>query len=93
VLSVVESQKQTVDVIGLLSVKEAAQYLCSHPMTVRKLAWKGILPHVRIGRRMFFEISDLKEFTQNNKIPIDMIKKTSYHKSQRETAWGRRIDA
>jgi excisionase family DNA binding protein len=51
----------------LISVQEAAQYLAISPMTIRRNQWNGDLSHVRIGRRILFDIKDLDKFIQTGK--------------------------
>lgn len=52
----------------LLTVKEAAVYLCRSVDSVRELIWAGKLPHVRFDRRIHIDIFDLEKFVEENKI-------------------------
>lgn len=40
---------------GLLSVKQVAEALGSHPQTIYSWATEGRLPHVRVGSRVKFD--------------------------------------
>ncbi len=52
----------------LLSVNEAAKYLGLSPWSLRKRLNQGILPVVRIGRRILFDLHDLEFFIEQHKI-------------------------
>jgi excisionase family DNA binding protein len=54
----------------LYSVEEAAAYLGRSEWSVRRLLWNGLLPEVRIGRRVQVDIHDLDSFIEHNKAPI-----------------------
>jgi len=53
----------------LLSAEEAGRYLgFKSAWPVRGLAWKGMLPVVRIGkRRIMFDVRDLDQFVEQQK--------------------------
>ena len=53
----------------LLSAEEAGRYLGFKPAwPIRGLAWKGMLPVVRIGkRRIMFDVQDLNRFIEEQK--------------------------
>jgi excisionase family DNA binding protein len=50
----------------LYSIKEASAYLGRSEWSVRRL-WNGILPAVRIGRRVHIDFFDLNAFIDRNK--------------------------
>lgn len=88
----VVSEKLVLQGKRLISVNEAANYLSCDPMTIRRHAWKGNLPFVRIGRKVLFDMKDLESFIDRNKFTLDMIRKKSYHDPKRGTAWERGKD-
>jgi excisionase family DNA binding protein len=51
----------------LYSIKEAAVYLGRSEWSVRRLMWNGLLPQVRIGKRVQADIRDLEQFIDQNK--------------------------
>ncbi len=53
----------------LLSAEEAGRYLgFKSAWPIRELAWKGMLPVVRIGkRRIMFDVQDLDRFIEERK--------------------------
>jgi len=53
----------------LLSAEEAGRYLgFRSAWPIRELAWKGMLPVVRIGkRRIMFDVQDLDKFVEQQK--------------------------
>ncbi len=51
----------------LLDVNAAAAYLQVSSWSVRVLVWRGALPHVRIGRLLRLDRSDLDGFIEANK--------------------------
>ena len=52
----------------LFTVKEAATYLGRTPHAVRELQWDGLLPAVKVGRRIHFDVLDLDKFIDQHKI-------------------------
>jgi len=50
-----------------LSIKDAAVYLGCGIWGVRKLIWDGLIPVIRIRRKMFLDIKDLDRLMQQNK--------------------------
>jgi excisionase family DNA binding protein len=54
----------------LYSIPEAGEYLGRTPWAVRHLIWDGILPSVRIGRRVQVDISDLDLLIERNKTTV-----------------------
>jgi excisionase family DNA binding protein len=51
----------------LLTVPQAASYLSSSVWAVRSLAWSKEVPHVRIGRRVLFDLRDLDRYIERAK--------------------------
>jgi len=51
----------------LYSLPEAAHYLGRTVWSVRELVWKGSIPIVREGKRIFIDIKDLEEYVLKNK--------------------------
>jgi excisionase family DNA binding protein len=49
---------------ALLTVAEVANSLRLHPLTVRNLIWRGIIPHIRLGRSIRVKQSDLEAILQ-----------------------------
>jgi excisionase family DNA binding protein len=52
----------------LFTVKEAATYLGRTPHAIRELQWDGLLPAVKVGRRIHFDVLDLDKFVEKFKI-------------------------
>lgn len=52
----------------LYNLKEAAEYLGRSVWSMRELYWKGALPAVRDGRRIYFDIKDLDRYIESNKV-------------------------
>ncbi len=57
-----ESQKR------LLSQKGAAEYLGVSYWTLRDLNFQGVLPYLKIGRRILLDIKDLDDYIQKSKV-------------------------
>jgi excisionase family DNA binding protein len=51
----------------LFTLKEAAHYLGRGLYGVRDMVWKGKLPVVRDGRKMFVDLKDLDAWIERNK--------------------------
>ena len=51
----------------LYTLKEAAFYLGRGLFGVRQMVWRGELPIVRNGRKMFIDINDLESYVGKNK--------------------------
>ena len=49
-------------------------------MTIRRNQWSGELSHVRIGKRVLFDVKDLDKFIEMNKYTLDLVRQKSYHK-------------
>jgi excisionase family DNA binding protein len=52
----------------LYSLKESAVYLGRGLHGVRDMVWRGEIPIVRSGRKMFIDIRDLEEYVERNKM-------------------------
>ncbi|MGA2465521.1 MAG: helix-turn-helix domain-containing protein [Thermodesulfobacteriota bacterium] len=51
----------------LYSLPEAAHYLGRTLWSMRELVWKGSIPIVREGKRIFVDVSDLDSYISKNK--------------------------
>lgn len=51
----------------LFTVEEAAHYLGRTVWSMRELVWKGSLPIVREGKRIFIDVNDLEKYIERNK--------------------------
>jgi excisionase family DNA binding protein len=51
----------------LYTIEEAAIYLGRTIWSVRELIWGGILPSVKVGRRVHLDINDLDQFVERHK--------------------------
>lgn len=49
----------------LLDVKSAAEFLGGNERWLRRLLERGIVPHRRIGRNVFFRKAELEEFVDD----------------------------
>jgi excisionase family DNA binding protein len=54
----------------LLTIHAAAQYLSAHVWAIRKLAWDGLVPTIKIGNRLLFDRADLNKY-------VDALKRTA----------------
>jgi excisionase family DNA binding protein len=52
----------------LYTISEASIYLGRTVWSVRELIWKGVLPSVKVGRRVHLDIYDLDAFIEKNKV-------------------------
>ena len=52
----------------LYSLKESAIYLGRGLHGVRDMVWRGEIPIVRSGRKMFIDIKDLEDYIERNKM-------------------------
>lgn len=52
----------------LLDINEAADFLHLAPITLYKYSSSRKIPFLRIGRRIFFDISELESWLQGKKI-------------------------
>ena len=55
----------------LYTVPEAAVYLGRTVWGVRELIWKGVIPTVRVDRRVHLDVDDLNAFIERHKIRED----------------------
>lgn len=51
----------------LFTLKEASFYLGRTPWSMRELIWKGSIPIVREGKRIFVDINDLELYVTRHK--------------------------
>jgi excisionase family DNA binding protein len=51
----------------LYTLKEASHYLGRTLWSVRELVWKGSIPIVREGKRIFIDVNDLNSYIERNK--------------------------
>jgi len=51
----------------LYTLEEAATYLGRTVWAMRGLVWKGSIPIVREGKRIFLDIADLEKYVVRNK--------------------------
>jgi hypothetical protein len=51
----------------LYSLPEAAHYLGRTLWSMRELIWKGSIPIVREGKRIFVDVNDLNLYIERNK--------------------------
>ena len=54
----------------LYSLPEAAHYLGRTLWSMRELIWKGSIPIVREGRRIFVDIADMEAYVNKHKTTI-----------------------
>lgn len=52
----------------LYNIKEASKYLGRSVWALREMHYSGKIPCVRDGRRMLFDIIDLNEWVDKNKL-------------------------
>jgi len=52
----------------LFTIPEAGRYLGRTEGAVRELIWKGLLPSVKIGRRVHVDIVDMDRLIERNKV-------------------------
>lgn len=51
----------------LFDLKEAATYLGRPVFSVRGLIWKGALPVIKDGRKLYLDIVDLNQYIERHK--------------------------
>lgn len=52
----------------LYTIQESAEYLGRSVWSVRELIWKGLIPYIKVGRRVHVDIYDLERFIETHKI-------------------------
>ena len=52
----------------LLTVKEAATYLSVCQSTLRTMVWGGVIPSVRMNRRVLIDVVDLDRLIERSKV-------------------------
>jgi excisionase family DNA binding protein len=55
---------------GLLTVKEAANFLAVSTSTLYGWVYLRRIPFVKVGRALRFELAALQEFIQSNRFPV-----------------------
>ena len=50
----------------LYSIEETAEYLGRSVWSIRELIWKGLIPCVKVGRRVHIDIYDLEKFIEKH---------------------------
>lgn len=55
----------------LLTLPQAARYLGLSPWTVWELIWRGVLPRVRLSRKILLDQRDLDAAIEASKAPVD----------------------
>lgn len=63
----VEDQYQTPEIINLMDIKQAAEYLNLHKATLYRLNKHKIIPHTKIKNRVTYKKIDLDEYKKNPK--------------------------
>ena len=51
----------------LFDLKEAATYLARPVFSVRTLIWKGALPVIKDGRKLYLDIVDMDTYIERNR--------------------------
>jgi excisionase family DNA binding protein len=59
-------QTKTLAFEPLISAVEAGRLLGIHPVTLLRWAREGRIPHVRLGRKVKFRISELNSWSSTN---------------------------
>jgi excisionase family DNA binding protein len=54
---------------GLLTVKEAANFLAVSTSTLYGWVYQRRIPFVKVGRALRFELAELQKFIQSNRFP------------------------
>lgn len=52
----------------LFNIKETAHYLGRTSSAIRHMVWRGEIPYVRLGKRVFFDILDLEQWIASHKV-------------------------
>ena len=59
--------KNTIETTRLMTVKEAAKYLCISERKLWSMTQAGEIPCVRLGRAVRYDLNDLDSFIQKAK--------------------------
>jgi excisionase family DNA binding protein len=54
---------------GLLDVDQIAELLCVKPNGIRQMVARRQIPHVRIGRRVRFDPTEIHQWIQTQRVP------------------------
>jgi hypothetical protein len=54
----------------LYDLKEASVYLGRPIFSVRTLIWRGALPVIRDGRKMYLDVGDMDSYIEKNKLTV-----------------------
>lgn len=52
----------------LYTLSEAAEYLGRSVWSVRRLIWEGVLPSVRVQRRVHLDLADMENLIEQSKV-------------------------
>lgn len=52
----------------LYTVPEAAEYLGRSTWSIRRLIWEGVLPSVRVQRRVHLDLADMENLIEQSKV-------------------------
>lgn len=53
---------------GLLTIDQAAEFLCLSKSTIYKMTAERTIPHFKLSKRVYFKPQDLEEWVSNYKI-------------------------
>jgi len=53
---------------GLLTIDQAAKYLCLSKSTIYKMTAERSIPHFKLSKRIYFKAQDLDEWVKNYKV-------------------------
>lgn len=51
-----------------MTLREASEYLCVPEATLYDRVWRRVVPHVRLGRSIRFDVRDLDDLIERCKI-------------------------
>ena len=57
--------------INLIDYKAAAALLGIRPQSLRRLVSQRRVPHLHVGRLVRFDVQDLQEFLNSQKVPVE----------------------
>ena len=52
----------------LYALKDAAIYMGRSPWGMREMCWKGRLPYIQDGKKIYFDVKDLDRYIDNLKV-------------------------